>query len=91
MRGARRPPTSVVVIFPVAVTQAQAAARTRDGGDYVDTIAHKVANGDLTPRQAGSPDAVKPLRQRLERRTTVTRLRFETAPRHRPVPLRRAR
>jgi len=36
------------------VTPAQAAARTRDGGDYVDTIAHKVANGHLTPRQGAA-------------------------------------
>jgi len=33
------------------VTPRQAAKRTRDGGDYADTIAYKVAAGDLTPRQ----------------------------------------
>ncbi len=34
------------------VTPRQAAVRTRDGGDgSIDTIAYKVASGDLTPRQ----------------------------------------
>lgn len=36
------------------ITPEQAARRTRDGGDYVDTIAYKVANGDLTPRQGAA-------------------------------------
>jgi len=35
----------------LGVTPEQAAARTRDGGGHIDTIAYKVANGDLTPRQ----------------------------------------
>lgn len=34
---------------PAAVT-----VRTRDGGGYLDTIGYKVANGDLTPRQAAA-------------------------------------
>lgn len=37
------------------VTPHQASVRTRDGGgDYLDTIAHKVANGDLTARQGAA-------------------------------------
>ncbi|MGI8802002.1 MAG: hypothetical protein ACR2KV_07490 [Solirubrobacteraceae bacterium] len=33
----------------------QAAKRTRDGGgDYIDTIGYKVANGDLTARQGAA-------------------------------------
>lgn len=37
------------------VTPKQAANRTRDGGgDYADTIAYKVANGDLTARQGAA-------------------------------------
>jgi len=37
----------------VGVSPEQAAVRTRDGGgDYVDTLAFKVANGDLTARGA---------------------------------------
>jgi len=37
------------------VTPGQAARRTRDGGgDYADTIAYKVAVGDLTPRQGAA-------------------------------------
>lgn len=32
----------------------QAGVRTRDGGDYKDTIAFKVANADLTPRQGAA-------------------------------------
>jgi photosystem II stability/assembly factor-like uncharacterized protein len=39
----------------LGVTPGQAAARTRDGGDRsIDTIAYKVANGDLTPRQGAA-------------------------------------
>jgi hypothetical protein len=33
----------------LGVKPEQAATRTRDGGDYLDTVAYKVANGDLTP------------------------------------------
>ena len=37
------------------VTPRQAATRTRDGrGDYIDTIAFKVASGDLSPRQGAA-------------------------------------
>lgn len=36
------------------VTPAQAAKRTRDGGGYIDTIAYKVASGDLTARQGAA-------------------------------------
>ena len=39
----------------MGVAPEQAARRTRDGGgDYVDTIAYKVANGDLTARQGAA-------------------------------------
>ena len=38
----------------MGVARRQAGKRTRDGGDYVDTIAYKVANGDLTARQGAA-------------------------------------
>ena len=39
----------------MGVAPSQAAARTRDGGDgYKDTIAFKVASGDLTARQGAA-------------------------------------
>lgn len=40
----------------LGITPEQAAKRTRDGGggDYVDTIAFKVANGDLSARQGAA-------------------------------------
>lgn len=38
----------------LGVTPKQAAVRTRDGGGYTDTIACKVAGGDLTPRQGAA-------------------------------------
>lgn len=39
----------------LGVTPEQAACRTRDGGGgYLDTIAFKVASGDLTPRQGAA-------------------------------------
>jgi len=39
----------------LGVTSGQAATRTRDGGDgSIATIAYKVANGDLTPRQGAA-------------------------------------
>ncbi|MDQ3145840.1 MAG: hypothetical protein M3R01_02710 [Actinomycetota bacterium] len=39
----------------MGVAPEQAAKRTRDGGGgYVDTIAYKVANGDLTARQGAA-------------------------------------
>ncbi|MGI8749717.1 MAG: hypothetical protein ACR2J6_04075 [Thermoleophilaceae bacterium] len=39
----------------LGVTPEQAGARTRDGGDgSIGTIAGKVANGDLTPRQGAA-------------------------------------
>lgn len=37
------------------VTPTQASKRTRDGrGDYIDTIAYKVASGDLSARQGAA-------------------------------------
>ena len=41
-------------LMDMGVIPEQAAKRTRDGGGYVDTIAYKVANGDLTPRQGAA-------------------------------------
>ena len=39
----------------LAVTPTQASKRTRDGrGDYIDTIAYKVASGDLSARQGAA-------------------------------------
>ena len=38
----------------LGIAPEQAAARTRDGGDYIDTIGFKVANGELTPRQGAA-------------------------------------
>jgi hypothetical protein len=39
----------------LGVTPEQSAVRTRDGGGgYIDTIAYKVANGDLTSRQGAA-------------------------------------
>jgi len=45
-------PTSARALADLGVLPEQAAVRTRDGGDgELDTIAHKVAAGDLTARQ----------------------------------------
>lgn len=44
-------PTAARALADLGVLPEQAAVRTRDGGDYLDTIAYKVAAGDLTPRQ----------------------------------------
>jgi hypothetical protein len=38
----------------LGVAPEQAAVRTRDGGGDIDTIAYKVANGDLTARQGAA-------------------------------------
>ncbi len=38
----------------MGVTPEQAAKRTRDGGGGIDTIAYKVANGDMTARQGAA-------------------------------------
>ncbi len=47
-------PAAARALADTGVAPAQAAKRTRDGGGYVDTIAYKVANGDLTPRQGAA-------------------------------------
>lgn len=48
-------PQAARALADMGVTPGQAAHRTRDGGDgYRDTIAYKVANGDLTPRQGAA-------------------------------------
>lgn len=44
-------PDAARALAELGVTPEQAAARTRDGGGYIDTIAYKVAAGDLTARQ----------------------------------------
>jgi len=44
-------PVSARALADLGVLPEQAAVRTRDGGDYLNTIAYKVAAGDLTPRQ----------------------------------------
>ncbi len=44
-------PQAARALADLEVKPEQAAARTRDGGgDYADTVAYKVANGDLTAR-----------------------------------------
>jgi hypothetical protein len=48
-------PQAARALAELGVTPKQATVRTRDGGgDYIDTIAHKVANGELTPRQGAA-------------------------------------
>ena len=48
-------PESARELADLRVTAAQAANRTRDGKrDYLDTIAFKVASGDLSPRQGAA-------------------------------------
>jgi hypothetical protein len=44
-------PGAARALTELGVAPEQAATRTRDGGNYLDTIAYKVAAGDLTPRQ----------------------------------------
>lgn len=44
-------PEAARALAELGVAPAQAAVRTRDGGSYIDTIAYKVAAGDLTARQ----------------------------------------
>jgi len=48
-------PASARELADLAVTPGQATKRTRDGRrDYLDTIAFKVASGDLSPRQGAA-------------------------------------
>jgi hypothetical protein len=47
-------PGAARALAELGVTPEQAAVRTRDGGGDIDTIAHKVANGDLTARQGAA-------------------------------------
>lgn len=48
-------PKAAHALAGFGVTPEQASRRTRDGsGKYLDTIAYKVANGDLTPRQGAA-------------------------------------
>ncbi|HWF34697.1 MAG TPA: hypothetical protein VG295_04985 [Solirubrobacteraceae bacterium] len=44
-------PDAARALAELGVAPEQAAVRTRDGGDYLDTIAFKVAARDLTARQ----------------------------------------
>jgi hypothetical protein len=48
-------PQSARDLADLAVTPGQASKRSRDGRrDYLDTIAFKVASGDLSPRQGAA-------------------------------------
>lgn len=48
-------PESASDLAALRVTPGQASKRTRDGrGDYIDTIAFKVASGDLSARQGAA-------------------------------------
>ncbi len=48
-------PQAALRLSDLGVTPEQSAVRTRDGGgSYLDTIAYKVANGDLTARQGAA-------------------------------------
>jgi hypothetical protein len=48
-------PVAARDLADLLVTPAQATKRTRDGKrDYIDTIAFKVANGDLSARQGAA-------------------------------------
>ena len=47
-------PQAARALSDMGITPEQAACRTRDGGGYADTIAFKVASGDLTPRQGAA-------------------------------------
>ncbi len=48
-------PEAARALADMDVEPEQAAKRTREGdGDYKDTIAYKVANGDMTARQAAA-------------------------------------
>ncbi len=48
-------PAAARLLTDLDVKPGQAATRTRDGGgDYVDTVGYKVANGDLTARQGAA-------------------------------------
>lgn len=48
-------PQAARALADMGVSPKQAAKRTRDGGDgYIDTIAFKVAKGDLTVRQGAA-------------------------------------
>ncbi len=47
-------PQAARALAELGVTPGQAGARTRDGGNYIDTIGHKVAKGELTARQGAA-------------------------------------
>lgn len=49
-------PQAARALTDLSVSPEQAAKRTRDGGGapYVDTIAYKVSNGDLSARQGAA-------------------------------------
>jgi len=48
-------PEAARALADMSVTPGQAAKRTRDGsGNYIDTIAFKVASGDMTARQGAA-------------------------------------
>lgn len=49
-------PEAARELSDLGVSPGQASKRTRDGagGEYLDTIAYKVAKGDLSPRQGAA-------------------------------------
>lgn len=47
-------PQAARALADLGVASGQAAARTRDGGDYLDTIGYKVSDGALTARQGAA-------------------------------------
>jgi hypothetical protein len=47
-------PEAARALAELAIAPGQAAARTRDGGDYLDTIGYKVSEGALTARQGAA-------------------------------------
>ena len=47
-------PGAASALAKLGVDPAAVRVRTRDGGGSLDTIGYKVANGDLTPRQAAA-------------------------------------
>jgi hypothetical protein len=48
-------PQCARALVDLDVTPMQASKRTRDGsGDYIDTLAFKVSQGDLSPRQCAA-------------------------------------
>lgn len=47
-------PQAARALAALGVAPGQAAVKTRDGGDYLDTIGYKVSDGVLTARQGAA-------------------------------------